>query len=211
MKLPPNMTEEEVLETIENVVNRLAHKFKFGNQEIDDIKQQGRLEALKLIKKGVYNPSLPLENFLFVHVRNRLENYRRDNSKRNEPPCLQCPFYDPYYYKSTNQCSAFLNKDHCDKWALWKTHTLTKQSIIQPLDITNINDESEDNMKIDFDVLDNINRSEIFNKINEELDVSMRADWLRMKAGVSIPRNRKEKIIEEVRRILGICPENVDL
>jgi len=38
---------DEVLETIEKVVNNVASKYKFGYFDLDDIKQEGRVFAMK--------------------------------------------------------------------------------------------------------------------------------------------------------------------
>ena len=43
--IPQGMTEEQVLQIINNITNRLAGKFKFGYHEIEDMKQQARLFA----------------------------------------------------------------------------------------------------------------------------------------------------------------------
>lgn len=207
MKVLAGKSQQEILDTIENVVSRLAGKFRFGYFDIDDIKQEGRTFALEALDR--YNETLPLENFLFVHVRNRLINLRRDHLKQHEPPCFTCPFYDPDRKKSDNQCGIYINKHECDKFDQWHIKTALKQSIIVPLDITNINDEHEDNMKQEYNISDNIDKNEVFDKIDAKLDVNYRADWLRLKSGMNITKNRKLKILEEVRKILEleiVCP-----
>ena len=94
MKIPKGMTEEQVLEAIENVVNSLARNFRFGYFDTEDMKQEGRVYAIEGITK--YNPKVgPLENFLRTHIRNRFINLRRNKLTRYQPPCVDCPFYDP--------------------------------------------------------------------------------------------------------------------
>ena len=41
MRVPSNMSEEEVVSTINKVASRLAHKFTFAFYELEDIKQEG--------------------------------------------------------------------------------------------------------------------------------------------------------------------------
>src|SRR3954453_8942961 len=88
MKLPDNITEADFLAAIEKVVGILASSFAFGYFEVEDIKQQARLFAIEAMKR--YDPSRPLDNFLYAHIKNRLINFRRDKFRRNDPPCLSC-------------------------------------------------------------------------------------------------------------------------
>ena len=48
--IPQGMTEEQVVQTIDIIANRLAKKFKFGYHDIDDMKQQARLFAWEVIE-----------------------------------------------------------------------------------------------------------------------------------------------------------------
>ena len=59
MKLPKNMTEEEVLKTIEHIANKLCYKFKFGYHGVEDMKQQATLFALEGLE--AYDEKRPLE------------------------------------------------------------------------------------------------------------------------------------------------------
>lgn len=77
MKIPPGMTEEQVLTTLETVVDRFKRKYKFGSYTEDDIKQEAYILCLAALEK--YDGIRPLENFLSVHLRNRLFNFRRNN------------------------------------------------------------------------------------------------------------------------------------
>ena len=47
MRIPKGMTEEEVLDVIEEVASKLVYKFKFGYHEVEDMKQQAVLEAIQ--------------------------------------------------------------------------------------------------------------------------------------------------------------------
>ena len=71
------VTDEAFLEALNIVTKRLVYKFKFGYHEIEDMKQQAAVFAIEALEK--YDHKRPLENFLWVHVRNRLFNFKRDN------------------------------------------------------------------------------------------------------------------------------------
>ena len=80
MKIPKGMTEQEVIETITKVVDRQAAKFRFGYYEIEDMRQEAFIIAMDALDR--YDEKRPLENFLAVHVNNRLKNFKRDNFYR---------------------------------------------------------------------------------------------------------------------------------
>lgn len=75
------MVTEEQLQTIEKVVNRIYHKYIFGYFDGDDIKQQAIIIGLEAVENN-WDGIRPLENFLSVHIANRLENFKRDQYYR---------------------------------------------------------------------------------------------------------------------------------
>ena len=77
MKIPPMMTEKEVMHEVMSVIDKIAHKYTFYGYEIDDIKQEAFIMCVDAMER--YDPSRPLENFLSVHLSNRLKNFVRDN------------------------------------------------------------------------------------------------------------------------------------
>jgi RNA polymerase sigma factor (sigma-70 family) len=77
MKIPNNMTEEQVFSVIENVIKKIAPKYSFNGYDVDDIKQESFLICMDALKR--YDQNRPLENFLAVHLSNRLKNFVRDN------------------------------------------------------------------------------------------------------------------------------------
>lgn len=84
MKKPKNMTEQEVLEKITQVVDRIAPKYTFNGYDVDDIKQEAFLICMDALDR--YDQKRPLENFLSVNLSNRLKNFVRDNyfTKKDE-------------------------------------------------------------------------------------------------------------------------------
>lgn len=71
------MTEEQ-LKTIQKISDKLAAKYTFGVYDEDDIKQEIFIIAAKALPN--FDPEkASLENFLFVHISNRLKTLIRDN------------------------------------------------------------------------------------------------------------------------------------
>lgn len=76
MKQVKGMTEEQVLNLILKISSRVANKFRIPGYEPDDIQQECFLMALDALER--YDEEQPLENFLSIHLRNRVINFRRD-------------------------------------------------------------------------------------------------------------------------------------
>lgn len=77
MKIPKNMSEQEVMKKILLVVDRIAPKYTFNGYEVDDIKQEAYIICMDAMDR--YDENRPLENFLSVNLSNRLKNFVRDN------------------------------------------------------------------------------------------------------------------------------------
>lgn len=77
MNTPKGMTEEQVIEQITIVVNRIAPKYTFKGYDVDDIKQEAFMICMDALHR--YDCKRPLENFLSVNLSNRLKNFVRDN------------------------------------------------------------------------------------------------------------------------------------
>ena len=167
------MTEADVLATITKVVNRVAHKYRFGYYDIDDIKQEAFIIAMEAMDR--YDEGRPLENFLAVHISNRLKNFKRDNFFR--------PDYVPPSGKITNDNN-------------------TKRFLMEPLDIENIRDEHERNMRGEENIVDELAKKELMDIVDTSLDMGLRGDYLRILHGVYVPKPRREQIYEAIMQIL---------
>jgi DNA-directed RNA polymerase specialized sigma24 family protein len=174
MRVPKGMTESEVLEVINKICERYAYKFQFGYFEPDDIRQEAFIISLDALER--YEEGRPLENFLAVHVKNRLNNFKRDKYYRQNK-------------KKDDDRQAQLNN--------------SKKFLMEPLDISNIRDENERNMRDDNDFVELIANSELLSIIDEKLDVTYRSDYLRMRDGAYVPKPRREEITQEINKILG--------
>ena len=173
MKIPKGMTEQQVIETINKVISRYIYKFRFGYYESEDIRQEAFIIAMEALDR--YDEERPLENFLAVHVKNRLSNFKRDKFFRQEGES---------------------NKSD------WNSPNNTKRFLMEPLNIDSIRDEYEENMKNPDDFVENIANSEIFDLIDGHLNIKYRADYLRMLDGVYVPKPRREQIYQEILTIL---------
>jgi DNA-directed RNA polymerase specialized sigma24 family protein len=77
MVIPDGMTEESVLMQINKVVDKIAHHYCFPGFVGNDLKQESFIICMEALSR--YIPGRPLENFLSVHLSNRLKNFVRDN------------------------------------------------------------------------------------------------------------------------------------
>ena len=188
------MTEEQVLQTINNIANRLAAKFKFGYHELEDMKQQARLFAWEGLKN--YDGVRPLENFLWTHVRNRLYNFKRNNFGRPDKPCDVCPFYDRNFINFKGYgCKAYDNHEECDLYMGWVSRNAAKRNIMNTAKL-------ELDIQTDNSVEEIIDRKHIYELVDSSLPVQYREDWIRFTNNLKLPKARKEIIVEAVLKIL---------
>ena len=188
--IPQGMTEQQVIQIINNIANRLAGKFKFGYHDIEDMKQQARLFAWEGLEN--YDGVRPLENFLWTHVRNRLYNFKRNNFGRPDKPCDSCPFFDKSFFNSKGYgCKAYDDHEECDLYAGWLSRNTAKRNIMNTAQI-DLEVKGSDNMT------DLIDQKNIFNLIDKSIPVKYREDWLRFTNNLKLPKVRKELITELV-------------
>jgi DNA-directed RNA polymerase specialized sigma subunit len=180
VKIPKGMTEREVTETITKVVNRYAKKFKFSYHEIDDIKQEGFMIGMEALER--YDTSRPLENFLAVHIKNRLKNFKRDNFFR----------YDEELEKtaSSNKDLKRVQRNNVRKFLLF------------PIDIDSVRQEGEGNMSTSDKFIADVELKELMTIIDRKLSVSYRKDYLKMRDGVYVSKTRREEVCEEIQKII---------
>ncbi len=190
MRVPKGKTEQEVLQIIDNVANRLAPRFRFGYYTVEDMKQEARLEAIKGLEK--YDNVRPLENFLWVHVRNRLYNLKRNKYARPDLPCYSCPFYDA---KLKSNCEEYEDRHECDLYQGWFTRNESKKNLMNTIDIDVINSERESSMSFfDKDFED----SSLISFLDDSIPVEFREDWIRLRDGLRLSKTRKERVLQEI-------------
>lgn len=69
-----------MVSTITLISTRLASKYTFPNYEQDDIVQEAFIIGMEALDR--YDGVRPLENFLSIHIKNRLKNFKRDHYYR---------------------------------------------------------------------------------------------------------------------------------
>jgi len=188
--------EEDFLQALDNISKKLIYKFKFGYHEIEDMKQQAAIFALEGLEN--YDASRPLENFLWTHVRNRLFNFKRDNYCRPDNVCVTCPFFDPKYKKSKNQCSKFIDKKDCSIYSEWQDRNATKKNIMQPVDI-DIVEHKHHSVNYVVDILSN---NEIINIIENNIHSRYRETYLKLKGGGKVLKQDLLQFQEHIKNIL---------
>ena len=164
MHIPSNMSEQEVVDTITRVAEKLSGKYTFAFYTIDDIKQEAFIIGMEALDR--YDERKPLENFLFVHIANRLKNLKRDN----------------YFRQDEGKAEKVQNR---------------KKNLLEPANLENFSVVNEDK-----DFLSKISDAEMLDLIKRRIPADMRADYLRMCAGVSISKNRKVEIESIIRGIV---------
>ena len=118
MKLPKGMTEQQVIDQINIVCNRISPRYTFYGYTVDDIKQESFIICMEALNR--YDGIRPLENFLSVNLSNRLKNFVRDNNfisnenterqKVYQPAQLE---YEDYIVDEENKLS--ISYDHIQK------------------------------------------------------------------------------------------------
>ena len=197
MRVPSGYSEQEVLDIIEIVSNRLAYRFRFGYHDTDDLKQQAFLEALKGLEK--YDGKHRLENFLSVHIKNRLCNFKRDNYIRLEIPCQNCPLGA---WLPPDGCKEYHDKLECSLYAGWMRRNTFRRNINNSLEYSVVNQDNEDNMRYDMDFGAGIDKKEVLDLIDQELPLDLRKYYVMMLYGERISKKNKEEVEEAILNII---------
>lgn len=205
-KLPHNIDEKEFVEILHRIVRKLGYKFIFGYHSYEDMYQQAAIFAMEGLEK--YDSSKPLENFLWTHLRNRLFNFKRDNFKRPDKPCLTCPFFDKECAKSPNQCTKYTQVLDCSLYKKWYVRNTSKQNIMKPTSIENeksISSNSNEN-----GVIFGIANSELLSKIERNLRGEYREIFLKIQHGIKISKADTKKLQKYIQENILECQKSED-
>ena len=196
MNSPEGLTDEEVLHIIDRAVAYLAPSFKFGYFDIDDMKQEGTIFCLEALDSFNFKKSCQddvgdaLLTFLKTHVRWRFLNMRRKSLTRLEPPLCECEL--------CREDSP--NRLDCKKYSNWVRRNMAKRSLMEPFDVDEIHTR-------DISFVSNFNEkllsTDIINILNQYIPASIRADYRRFIDGVKLPKNKREFLIENIKKILA--------
>jgi DNA-directed RNA polymerase specialized sigma24 family protein len=200
IKIPKGYTEEQVTSILYAVANRLASRFKFGYHDVEDIKQQAVLEGWQALPR--YNGEHPLENFLWVHVHNRLFNYKRDNYERITTPCTKCPFDAFDRENKTCQKHHIDELEECQFYYLWIMRNAAKRNLVDTINVDNVDDEHESRMMTYNDYAENLDAIQIDRLIQDNLPIKYWKNYDKFKYGASIKKADREELVRVIQQIL---------
>jgi hypothetical protein len=187
MKLPANLSEHDVLAAIEHAVRVLGGKFTIPGHDQDDVSQEIRLMALDAIPR--YRPDVgPLINFLVVHCRLRLTNLLRDKWRRSDSPCHACKQGRPC--REDGQC--------CEPHRRWQARQDRKAGVNLAVPLDSVGEADMPHVTVDAEV----EGRELFRLIDEIMPIDLRATYLSMLAGKSVPTPRRRAVEKVVRDII---------
>lgn len=200
VKLPKGIKEEDFLEVLEKAVADATRNFGVAYLEIEDLKQEARTFALEALPKFKAAKG-SLYTFLRTHIHNRLINLKRDIEFRPQAPCHSCGYHDPATLPSDRTgCAVYEDRSQCIRWMRWMKANSAKRNLSSPSPESNDSSESRnDNEDM---VLDDVLKRELKGLISHRIPNSLRADYLKMIDGVSLPIKRRSKVLEVLKRIL---------
>ena len=202
MQIPKNMTETEVLEVFTQVTKKLGKKFKFGYRDEEDMIQEAMILCIEGLDR--YDGKRPLANFLYIHVRNRLCNYKRKHYIRIEKPCTRCPLKA---FLPPDKCKEFDDMMDCNLYERWHERNIVKRNLANTLEYNQVDykNSTEENMKYNTDTGSNMDKKEILNIIDKDLPINLRKSYTMMLNGIKIHK-KDEDILKAT--ILEILKEN---
>jgi DNA-directed RNA polymerase specialized sigma24 family protein len=184
------VTTEEAREEIHRVVLEVARQFRsaytFGSYMAADMENESVVFALEALAR--YDTSQPLKNFLCVHVKNRLQNLKRKHFFRSSAPCDCCSaFEDPV--------------DPCPKWLSWDRRNRQRMNLAKTPVLDG--DEATPVAAAGPEPPDEMASSELLGRIDRGLPQDLRGDFLRMKAGLQLPHDRRDAVRAAVLELVG--------
>lgn len=186
MKIPDGITEQKVNQIIAKVIRQLSPRLVYGSNTIEDIQQEGWLfaiDGLEHFQRGYAKEddvAQALENFLRVHIPNRLKNERRKHVGRVEKPANPA------------------------KLEAWEKKVAARHNLMYPADIHSL----QYDIPLLTDVVEDVHYRQMVELIKEKLAVDLRSDFLRMCDGVKIPKPRQLKVRQAVAVILKMETED---
>lgn len=194
MILPDGVSEQEFTEAALKAADMIARKYKFGFYEREDIKQEALVFAIELMASNKYDPARQkLAGFIYRHMKNRVINLHRNKMHRTEVPCQRC----------ASGKGHGRDKKTCKVYDRWINRNTSKKNIMCPVDIGYINDEDESNTRVQDTLAQDLDTKHLEEKINSELPVRLRAEYLKLRSGVKLPAGKIQQIREAITHIIG--------
>lgn len=177
---------QEIYAIVEEISTHVSKNLVFGYHSIEDMRQHAAIEALEVLRTSKYDASRPLENFLQVHIRNRLLNFKRKHFMRCEPPCDCCDRFEP-------------PEDPCSRWKIWNQKNLTKQNLMRPIDVQLVQNSA---VSIPSKTEAEASLNELKDIILRGLPEDLRASYKLMIIGEKVHKNIKKRVRAATLRIL---------
>lgn len=192
MDLPVGVSEGAVLAAIERVVRVLAPSFVFGYLDADDVRQMGRIFAMEAMSR--YDATRPLDNFLYVHVKNRLINAKRDMFRRTDAPCRECQEGRPCRRaeREGERC--------CEAQRSWARRNDAKASLMRPTGMERV---PETLVRTEGCAERDAEYRELLGLIDLAMPAELRAAYLRLREGLSVPRAERAAVAAVCARVMG--------
>jgi len=185
------ISEPELIAILYEVARKVAPKFTFGYFKLDDIIQEAVIIGIEGLPR--YDEERPIKNFLYIHMRNRLDNLMRNKFFRDECPCNLCRNCEEGQTKHTDGY-------FCDKFKKWLELNCTKASLMSPLGLLRLNANEERHVESERCPL---TYKEIIALLTDNFPTLLRADYLKLQDGLTIPDDRRELVADETRKILA--------
>lgn len=192
MRIPKNMTEEEVIDVVNRVVHKVASAFRFGYYSYEDLVQEGWVEAIELLAKKKYDEVRPLEKLLLVHIKRRLSNLKRNKYKRNDPPCTVC--HNAFLNGKASKCKKKENGKTCERYRKWVQRNTSKQNLMDVLGLSTIDEDNDCFTYIDTTSELNPEINELLDILDENLSLDDRKNLLKLRAGEYLSEDKKQEL-----------------
>ena len=191
--LSKDEAKSEIYEIVQTVASRVASHFVFGYHTREDVIHQAMVFALEVLQTDKYDPERPLPNFLQIHIRNRMLNYKRKHFLRSEAPCTCCdPFLPP--------------ERPCLRWRVWSMNNKSKQTLMRPLDLhKNLgvkNNDAQSNRESKIEIEGGLDFLELTESVREQLPEELREDYVRMLRYEEVDKKQRAKVRKAVKAIL---------
>ena len=85
-------------------------------------------------------------------------------------------------------------------FASWIARNESKKNIMKPIDIGGVQDNGEKNMRSS-DHTEHVEVKEVWDLIDKHLDIKLRADYIKLRNNIKIPKQRRLLIEEAVLEI----------
>ena len=189
MNIVNGVGEAEFLAAMDRIVPMLSRRFEIAGYTRDDIAQQMYVFALQALP-NYRREQGTVGAFLWRHCSNRLANLLRDTVRRNDGPCDIC----------CNGGACGPDGQPCEKYRQWLKLQQKKAALAStaPAELS----DSGGSFGVSESAADDVEVTEILRILDARLDAEERRVMLQMRAGLSVPKHKRQPVEEKVLRIL---------